>query len=82
MNAKHALIYSIIISILLVGGLFGFYYQQQTQLIISINTQLGALSQEVGETRETLQAQLSVESASLRDELNQRSDFLLSSAFF
>ena len=78
MHAKQALTYAVIVSIVLTGALAGGYYYHQQQVMASLNYQMALIASELVDTREILSAQINVESASIRDELDQRSDFLLS----
>jgi len=73
MHIKKALHVSIIISIILVGALAGYFYYEKTVLTQQLNQQFAIIA----DTFDAIQAQITVESTSLRDELNQRSDFLL-----
>ena len=73
MDANKALYVSIIISIILVGALAGYVYYEKTVLTQQLNQRFAVIA----DTFDSVKAQVTVESTSLRDELNQRSDFLL-----
>jgi len=77
MQVKHALIIAIIVSVVLTGSLGGFYFYQQTKLLQNLGLKFYELNNQIEDTQETLQAQIAVEADTLREELDQRSDFLI-----
>ena len=77
LTTRKIVLIAILISILFTGTMFAFYYYQQTKLITSISTKFSILSQEIEETKQILQAQIEVETETIREEMNQKDDFLL-----